>query len=103
MAHIEHLKSLCPLEGLDVVEVRGDLSDKKSLCRAFRGVDHVYHLAAYISIQSGERDKLDEVNVKGTRNVLEACQSEAVSTLVYFSSIHALDLRPFDQADKYCA
>jgi len=86
------------LEGLDVVKVQGDISDKQSLCRAFRDVDQVYHLAAYISIQSGEKEKLDSINVEGTRNVLEACQSEAVSTLIYFSSIHALDLRPLDQA-----
>ena len=86
------------LEGLDVVKVQGDLSDQQSLCRAFRGVDHVYHLAAHISIQSGEMEQLESINVEGTRNVIAACQSEAVSTLVYFSSIHALDMSPLDQA-----
>jgi dihydroflavonol-4-reductase len=65
--------------------------DRESLCTAFRGVDHVYHLAAYISIQSGQRKKFDEINIEGTANVIAACRSEAVSTLVYFSSIHALD------------
>ena len=86
------------LEGLDVVKVQGDILDQQSLCKAFRGVDQVYHLAAHISIQSGEREKLESINVQGTRNVIEACQTEAVSTLVYFSTIHALDMRPLDQA-----
>lgn len=85
------------LEGLDVVKVNGDLSDQQSLCRAFRGVEQVYHLAAHISLQTGEKEKLETINVEGTRNVIEACHSEAVSTLVYFSTIHALDMRPLDQ------
>lgn len=86
------------LEGLDVIRVHGELSDRQSLSRAFKGVEQVYHLAAFISIQSGVNEELELVNVEGTRNVLEACQSEGVSTLVYFSSIHALELEPLDQA-----
>ena len=85
------------LEGLDVTRVYGDLADTQSLCKAFNGVEQVYHLAAYISIKTGDYDKLELVNIEGTRSVLEACQSEGVSTLVYFSTIHALDLEPFDQ------
>lgn len=91
-------KSSSALEGLDVVRVQGDLSDTQSLSMAFRGVDQVYHLAAYISLQSGDNERLESVNIEGTRNVLEACQSEGVSTLVHFSSIHALDPEPFDLA-----
>lgn len=85
------------LEGLEVKRVQADLEDIESLCRAFRGVEQVFHLAAYISIQSGESAKLESVNVEGTRNVLKACESEGVASLIYFSSIHALDLMPLDQ------
>jgi dihydroflavonol-4-reductase len=84
-------------DGLKVKTVRGDVMDVPSLCSAFYGVEQVYHLAAYISIQHGEWDKLQEINIEGTRNVLQACQSEAVSTLIHFSSIHALDQHPLDQ------
>ena len=85
------------LEGLNVTRVYGDLADRQSLCKAFNGVEQVYHLAALISIQTGENDQLELVNIEGTKNVLEACQSEGVSTLIYFSTIHALNLKPFDQ------
>ena len=85
------------LEGLDVVRVYGDLIDRQSLCNAFNGVEQVYHLAAFISIKSGDNDQLELVNIEGTRNVLEVCQSEGVSTLIHFSTIHALNLEPFDQ------
>ncbi len=85
------------LEGLDVVRVDGDILDVQSLRKAFRGVEQVYHLAAYISIQGGENEKLELINIEGTRNVIAACESEGVSTLVYFSTIHALKLEPLDQ------
>lgn len=91
-------ESVHALEGLDIQKVYGDVADLERLCGAFNGVDQVYHLAAYISIESGENEKLEKTNVEGTRNVLEACRSAAVSTLVYFSSIHALNLEPMDRA-----
>lgn len=89
-------KSSLALEGLDVERYDGDVLDPDSLCRAFRGAEQVYHLAARISIQRGHWERLHAVNVEGTRNVLDACGREGVSTLVHFSSIHALDMRPND-------
>jgi len=86
------------LYGLDVTRVPGDLSDLQSLRRAFRGVEQVYHLAACISIQSGDNEKLESINIEGTRNVIKACQAEGVSTLVHFSTIHALEQGPLDHA-----
>jgi len=85
------------LDGLDIQRVEGDVLDVQSLRWAFRGVEHVYHLAAWISIRQGDREKLEKVNVEGTRNVLRACREEGVGTLVHFSSIHALDQHPLDQ------
>ncbi len=86
------------LEGLDVTRVHGDISDRQSLSTAFKGVEQVYHLAAFISIQSGDNEQLELVNIEGTRHVLEVCQSEGVSTLIHFSTIHALELAPLDHA-----
>jgi dihydroflavonol-4-reductase len=90
-------KSSLGLEGLGVERVPGDVRDPESLRRAFRGADTVYHLAGRVSISRGGRDRLFEVNVEGTRNVLAACCAEGVATLVHFSSIHALDMRQLGQ------
>ncbi len=87
-------KSSRALEGLDVERRNGDVRDPDSLREAFRGADQVYHLAGRISIQRGHWEALHAVNVEGTRNVLRACCREGVATLVHFSSIHALDMRP---------
>ena len=54
------------LQGLNVARVQGDLLDQQSLRTAFRGVDHVYHLAAYISPSSPGREK------SSTRSILKA-------------------------------
>ena len=91
-------QSSLALEGLDVERVNGDILDLQSLRSAFSGVEQVYHLAAWISIQPGDRDKLELINVEGTRNVIEACRDEGVSTLVHFSSIHALEQEPLELA-----
>jgi dihydroflavonol-4-reductase len=84
------------LETLDIEKVQCDICDLDSLHRAFTGIDTVYHLAGYISITMDEQDRLERINVAGTRNVVNACLQNGVRRLVYFSSIHALEQKPFD-------
>ena len=83
-------ESCLPLKGLDVAIVQGDVRDIESLYRAFDGADTVFHLASIISLLPGRNQLLEEVNVKGARNVAEACLKCGVRRLVYASSIHAL-------------
>lgn len=83
-------ESLAPLNGLRVEIVEGDVRDPASLDRAFAAADTVYHLASVISLIPGHSDLLEQVNVKGARNVAEACLRCGVRRLVYTSSIHAL-------------
>ncbi len=85
-------------EGLDLDIVEGDVSDPRSLNRAFTGAGTVYHLASYISILMTEWPKLEAVNVHGTRNVVDACRSAGVRRLVHFSSIEALEDASGDEA-----
>jgi dihydroflavonol-4-reductase len=83
-------ESLISLEGLDVEIVEGDVRDPASLDCAFAGADVVYHLASVISLTPRHLDLLEQVNVRGARNVAEACLRNGVRRLVYTSSIHAL-------------
>ena len=48
----------------------GDITDKKSVEKAFEGVDCVVHLAAVIKGESEK--KIYDVNVNGTKNLVEA-------------------------------
>ena len=82
------------IKDLDLEIVRGDVRDIELLKHAIEGADIVYHLAGIISILPGKRWLLQEVNVKGTRNVVEACLKSRVKRLVYVSSIHAIKEPP---------
>lgn len=85
------------LDDLDVERVRGNVLDKDSLLRAFDGVEVVFHLAALITLAYKSDLRAHEVNVEGTRNVIEACKTCRVRRLIHFSSIHALSAFPLDE------
>lgn len=81
---------LSPLAGLPVEQVEADIRDRAALRRAFAGANRVFHLAGIVSITSAQHTRMREVNVGGTRAVLEACRACAVSRLVHMGSVHAL-------------
>jgi Nucleoside-diphosphate-sugar epimerases len=83
-----------PIKGLDVEQVEGDVLDPASLIPAMHGVDSVYHLAGIISIMPGRNPFVWQVNVEGTRNVLDAARRAQVRRLIYTSSIHAIARAP---------
>jgi dihydroflavonol-4-reductase len=90
------------LAGLPVQRVLGDVRDAACVRRLVQGARTVYHLAALISVDEQSDHLLHAVNVEGTRNVVEACRSEAVERLVHMSSVHALAAerageRPLDE------
>jgi len=78
------------LVGLDVEIVPADVTVPTTLHDVFEGADIVYHLAGHISITRGDSRNAVDVNVEGTRNVVQACLDSRVARLVHFSSIHAL-------------
>jgi dihydroflavonol-4-reductase len=88
----ERRESIAVGSGVEVVT--GDVREFESLVRAFDGADVVFHLAGIITISSGRRGLLNEVNVLGTRNVVRACRQAGVRRLVYTSSVHALPEPP---------
>ncbi len=81
------------LAGLEIETVVGDLRDPASLRRAMRGCELVFHVAALYSFWVRPRKLIYEVNVGGTRNVLQAAWENRVERVVYTSSVAALGLR----------
>jgi len=82
------------VEGLEVERVYGDLADEPSLQQAVKGCDRVYHLAAFVSIRSGDRPQLFDINVLGTRRLMRACREEGVKRVVHCSSFGAVGTNP---------
>jgi UDP-glucose 4-epimerase len=66
-----------------------DLLNPASFKELCRGVDTVYHLAAYAHVNQAQTRQLYAINVDGTRHLLEAAIAAGVKQFVYVSSILA--------------
>jgi dihydroflavonol-4-reductase len=85
------------LKDLNLEFVQGSLNDLDSLRKLCKGTEVVYHLAAMISID-GQKNKLLEVNVEGTKHLVNVIQENGVRRLIHFSSIHALSHFPLNES-----
>ena len=75
----------------------GDVCDPSSLDAFLEGADGescVIHCAGIVSVASRPGEQLYNVNVGGTKNIIDACISHGVGKLVYVSSVHALAEKP---------
>jgi dihydroflavonol-4-reductase len=78
------------LANLPVEHMIGDVRDKQSLHDAIKGCDTVFHTAALVSYWKQERSHMYDVNIGGTRHVVESCLEVGVEKLVHTSSIAAI-------------
>lgn len=74
------------LRGLPVTFIEGSLTDHVSLERAVEGVDVLFHVAADYRLWVPDPQQMWEVNVGGTRRLLEAAMKAGVQRMVYTSS-----------------
>jgi dihydroflavonol-4-reductase len=107
-----HVRVLCrdrnnlgEVQGLQVEVAIGDVTDTKSLISAMEGVNTVFHLAGLIAYSRTQRNAMEVVNVQGTANVVQACESAKVKKLVYMSSVVAIgasfDGTPLNEESAY--
>jgi dihydroflavonol-4-reductase len=68
----------------------GDVLDVSSLNECFRNASVVIHTAAKVSFDPKEKRELFQVNVEGTKNVVNACLANGVKKLIHISSVAAL-------------
>ena len=74
----------------DVEHCIGDIRDLPSVLRAMKGCDTVFHTAAVVSYWPRERERMYDVNINGTRNVVQACLESGIDRLVHTSSVAAI-------------
>ncbi|MFC3851115.1 NAD-dependent epimerase/dehydratase family protein [Corynebacterium hansenii] len=102
---------LTGLDGLRLMAVHGDIRSAADLDRVFAGISSgtdadagadaditVYHLASRITIETRVDPAVRDVNVEGTRQVIDACRRHGARRLVYVSSVHAIP-EPADASD----
>jgi dihydroflavonol-4-reductase len=68
-----------------VIPIKGDLDDVKALSRGIAGCDVVFHLAALVDYNA-PWSRLEEVNVQGTRNIVDMCAKHRIRRLIFISS-----------------
>jgi dihydroflavonol-4-reductase len=105
--HVLHRKTsnLDDLKGLPFVSKLGDVTDAASVSNACLDVDTVFHLAGVVGYSKAARPIMDQVNIGGTRNVVEAVQTGRKPKLIYMSSVVAVgasfDQTPLNEESPY--
>lgn len=76
----------------------GDICDKESIRPCFENLNGrqlvVIHCAGIVSIASKFNQGVYDVNVTGTKNIVDLCKEYCASKLVYVSSVHAIPEKP---------
>lgn len=76
-----------PLTRLGVEIAEGDITDRVSLQAPMRGVDGIFHVAAWYKVGAPDASMAERINVEGTRNVLETMAALAIPRGVYTSTL----------------
>lgn len=89
----------------DVKFIKGDITDSKSVDTAIKNSDAVIHLAATLGVINTEKNpvKTLDVNIFGTKNVLEACKNNCVKKVIFSSSseVYGEPIKiPIKESDK---
>ena len=100
-AGVRDISNTTPFEGLDCELVYTELQDKAAMLKALEGVEVLYQVAAVFKHWAKDpQAEIVEVNVRGTRTVLEAAAEAGVNRVVYVSSVAAVghDGQPLSEA-----
>jgi dihydroflavonol-4-reductase len=81
------------LQGVNYQRVDGDLCNVETYQSHLNGCDLVFHLAAIYALWLPNRHRMFEVNVEGTRQLLESAKCAGVKRVVMTSSIAAVGYR----------
>ncbi len=92
------------LAGLTYESALGDVTDLDALRAASTGCDWVFHVAAVADYWRADKAHMLDVNVEGTRRVLQAARENGVKRVVFTSSAAAVGFlkeRPSSENDPF--
>ena len=91
-ASVRNIRNKAPFAGVDCEVVQSDISDKQALINALQGVHTFYAVGAVFKLWAKDPKKeIYDVNMEGTKNIVEAAAEAGVKRIVYVSSIAALN------------
>jgi dihydroflavonol-4-reductase len=88
------------LEGGPFEFETGDVLEPETLTHAFKGIDVVFHAAGVVDYWRQGVERMYQVNVEGTRNVMEASLRAGVERVVHTSSTAAMGIHPDEVVDE---
>ncbi|HIC8642817.1 NAD-dependent epimerase/dehydratase family protein [Elizabethkingia meningoseptica] len=101
-ASVRNLKNKTLFEGLDCEIVQSDITDKQSLINALQGIETFYAVGAAFKLWAKDPKKeIYDININGTRNMIEAAAEAGVKRIIYVSSIAALDYSKLPTKESY--
>lgn len=103
VATVEPGASDANLRGLDVRTLPLDVRDRHAVMAAVRGARAVFHVAALYRFWAPDPQLLYDVNVTGSRNVVEGAIEAGVERVVYTSTVGTIGLKgsgPAGPADE---
>ena len=84
--------STLTIDGMGIEQVQGDIRDRASVRRALEGCQAVVHCAALYTFWARDPRILYDVNVEGTRVVLEEAIRAGVDRCVYTSTVSTVGI-----------
>ena len=81
------------------------LEDIDDIYRIIQGAGNVIHAAGLVSFSPSDKDRLYEINVRGTETIVNACLEHQVRRLIHISSVAAIakttNGRPITEQTKW--
>jgi dihydroflavonol-4-reductase len=78
------------LMGLDVEVIEGDLTQPLSYSKSLKGCQNLFHVAADYRLWVPDPIIMHDINVKGTRNLMQAALAAGIERVIYTSSVATL-------------
>jgi dihydroflavonol-4-reductase len=89
---VRNNSSTLNIDNLPVKVFYGDIRDRNSLKNIMKGCKVLFHAAALYSFWSSNPNIFYEINVKGTKNIIEAAIDQGVEKIIYTSSESTINL-----------
>ncbi|NXV94143.1 D42E1 reductase, partial [Calonectris borealis] len=86
-----------------VVCVQADIRDYDAIFAACEGADCVFHVASYgmSGREQLQREKIETINIDGTRFIINACKQRNITRLIYTSTVNVVfGGLPIDDGDE---
>lgn len=77
------------LNGLNIQKIYGNILNIRDLKFAMKGIDIVIHCAACTNVWPARADYINQVNIKGTENIIEACLATRIKKIIYVGTANS--------------